>query len=154
MKGMIAVSRVLAFPLCAQLLHSGLTLCDPTGIALCSSVRGTLRARIREWWPFPPPEDPSDPRRNPSHRHRSWILYLRATREALSSSIGILKCKILSKDASIFFFFFIICESKFGFMLIAFTGLNFGSNCFKLLLNFKAFITLLNVGHLFLSGSC
>ena len=30
-------------------------------------------------------------------------------------------------------------------MLIAFTGLNFGSNCFKLLLNFKAFITLLNV---------
>lgn len=119
MKGMIAVSRVLAFPLCAQLLHSGLTLCDPTGVALCSSVRGTLRGQ--EYGPSPPrgspdprPEEPESPAPQldslpPSHR------------EALSSSIGVLKCKILSKDASIFFFL-IICECKSGFMLIAFTG--------------------------------
>ena len=53
------VKQVVAEALVAQLC---LTLCDSMDCCLPgSSVRGILQARIREWWPFPSPEDLPDP---------------------------------------------------------------------------------------------
>ena len=44
--------------MCAKLLQSCLTLCDPMDCSPTdSSVHGILQARILEWLPFPPPGD-------------------------------------------------------------------------------------------------
>ena len=47
---------------CAQLLQSCLTLCDPMDWSPPgSSIRGILQARILEWVAMPPPADLPNP---------------------------------------------------------------------------------------------
>ena len=48
---------------CAKLLQSGLTLCDPVDYSsLGSSVHGILQARILEWTAMPSSRGSSQPR--------------------------------------------------------------------------------------------
>ena len=60
--------------MCAKLLQSCLTLCDPMDCSPTdSSVHGILQARILEWLPFPPP---GDLRIFPTQGLNPWLLCL------------------------------------------------------------------------------
>ena len=61
--------------MCAKLLQSYLTLCDPIDCSPPgSSVHGTSQARILEWFAMPPPGDPPNPAIEPEASPSSSLL--------------------------------------------------------------------------------
>ena len=60
-------AQTLGVFICAKLLQSCLTLCDPMDCSPPgSSVHGILQARILEWLPCSPPGDLPDPEIEPA----------------------------------------------------------------------------------------